>query len=114
MPLIPVNPSNLNGLVFPTRTGDSTSTEHELVNTNGRVLLYVSTDSTAVTLTIETAQTISITGLTTNLAVPNIDITIPAGDHRIIGPFPVANFGASVIIDFATPDAELLFYGISF
>ena len=60
------------------------------VQNNGRVFIHVKNgDSSSKTITIQTPGTVD------GLAVADRDVSIPAGEERMIGPFPPGQYNQS-------------------
>lgn len=64
----------------------------EFDNSSGSVFLFVKNGATACDVTITTQSTsVEVTGYGT-LTIGDVDVTVPATEDRMIGPFPKTRF----------------------
>ena len=103
MVVLSVYSSTLNDATQPTATSVGDNAGHTFANT-GREILYVSAGTTSIDTTIVTTQ--SVTTGTVALELADLDLDVPANEFRVIGPFPVAQFGSIVTISGPVVDTD--------
>ncbi len=73
---------------------------HTITNDGRRTFFYVyNGDDEAVTVTFATPNTVD------DLAISDRAVSVPAGEYRMVGPFPTSYYGTTLTVTFSAVDS---------
>lgn len=106
---LPVTAVNRAGVAPGAEVAGDATNFHSFVNTNGNVVLLVrnADGAGAHTVTIHVAQTVD------GQAVTSRAVSIPLTSSRYFGPFPVSEYGSTVLVDVDSTQLKLSTYQVN-